>query len=1147
MELFITKQNTSQAGYRKLFERTKANDSPECNHVFLTPDRFTVSVERDLIRYCFPGGYARADVMSFTRFAIKTVGKSINKCLSKEGTVLLLRKVLRNCSGDLKLYKNVVGYDFAKELFAAIASLRSAGIDPNTLETKDDFKKITGALGDKLHDVVLIEKAYEKELEGHYTDTVTRIDELEAHLKNADLSHTHFYVMGFFIYSEQQMRILETLAEKAASLNLSVVEIPGCEACPGTAQVGKLIEWCRERGIAVKDDFAEEKGNDVAEDMDYLRKGIFNPSVKKEGIDAFAPSMLACEREDPACLKCREDKGEEATCCEKERCPFGTKDPADKKGLRVNAVVFREESPYEEILATAREINRLVRHEGYRYKDVAVVVNDENYLPILRETFDRCAIPNFIDVGYPVKDGLAARFVFALLEAAQFRNETAFYQLARHPYLKIPEEDAATFICYCRKNGVRFNRFASDFPPVASLKGKSEKKAKALRDERDVAESVRSKIKSIVDKIVETIAKKETTAKSYGNILIELLNGADADEATKNFFASQDDRMIAAAKREPVKKLLEEFALLDGEEEFAVDDYASTLAAALADMRTSVRPDFCDAVFVGNTEESRFNGVKAAFFLGCTDDNFPKKTGDGLIFTAFDYEGILKAFNGDTKEDKEGQKKRKTILFPSPIERNALERFVLRDILSKISHRAYFGCAESALDGSKQSFGDGLNEIVYLTGLEGKRLASYYSLTPQNALLYRLVNKDNAKYEYYCGDLKDATDAVREWLGIKEETSQPKEDLSVPFKTDAQGRKTISVSRLETYFTCPYRYYMRYVLGVDQEEDNTLRQNVVGTIVHDVLCAFFIKYAPSFDPKRDYSTEIKETIEAVFKKEEYDAFRSDDMSRHRLEELKKECGNILRTLVENQRHSEFRPVAFEMSFGDDRKKGDDKTIFLNTQNDTFKVTGTVDRVDECGDQVVIIDYKTGSVKSGLKYVRYGIKIQLYVYLQYFVNLGKKPAGVFYMPIKGTNVKGGRSYAMEGQIKNDFGVYRALDRRVDDADETVCTSFSSATIAKKASYTAKRKGWDISQNSGGLMSDKGFSAVLKYVRALSEKALTEITEGYFERKPFSEGDCETCPYARCCGKVPQRASEVVKKEDVFIEAMKKVDEEEGKDE
>ena len=1130
MALYITKQNTSQAGYKKLFERTKENDSPEYNHVFLTPDRFTVSVERDLVKHCFPDGFARADVMSFTRFAIKTLGKGQEKCLSKEGTVILLRKVLRQHANQLRRYKNVVGYDFAKELFAAIASLRTAGMKT------DDIMKVAenvgGTLGDKLHDIALIEKGYEEELAaGKFSDTVTRIDELASVLNKIDLSHTHFYTMGFFVYSKQQRNVLQILAKRAASLNLSVVEIPGCAACPGSDQIESLIKFCKDNGIAVEDDFDEEKENAVDPGMDYVRKGIFNPNCKVRE-DIVVKRILSCEREDSACSECRKQNGEDATFCDKTRCPFNEtgKKPEKKAGLPVNAVVFREESPYEEILATAREINRLVRKEGYRYKDVAVVVNDENYLPILRETFDRCDVPNFIDVGYPVKDGLAARFVFSLLEAAEYRNETAFYRLARHPYLKVSEEDAEAFIRYCRKYGVRYGRFERSFSEDVLRKEIDKDKEKAKQKEREQAEKVREAVMFFVKEI-----EKKGTAAYYGEKLKEFLFRKEATEATQEHFASDDDRKIAAAKREPVKKLLEEFALLAGDEVFDVYGYASTLAAALADMRIALRPDFCDAVFVGNTEESRFDGVKAAFFLGCTDDNFPKKTGDGLIFSAFDNEAM---------------RKKEMEIFPSPIERNALERFVLRDILSKISDRAYFGSSESALDGSKQSPGDGMSEIVYLTGLQPKRLASYYSLTPQNALLYRLVNDKNALYEYHCGDLKDATDAVRERLikvGKLNEPSRTKEVFSVPFKIDKKGRKTISVSKLETYFTCPYRYYMRYVLGVDQEEDNSLRQNIVGSIVHDVLCGFFEEYASSFDPKRDYSSEIKSTIEAVFSKDEYDAFRADPMAKHRLEELKKECENILNELVENQRYSEFRPVLLEASFGDDRATGEDKNLFLNTQNDTFKVDGKVDRVDEYNDQVVIVDYKTGGVKSGLKYVRYGIKIQLYIYLQYFVNQGKKPAGVFYLPIRGTNVKGGRSYAMEGQIKNDFEVYRALDKRVDAADETVCTSFSSATIAKKASYTAKRKGWDISQNSGGLMSDEGFSAVLKYVRALSEQALTEITEGYFERKPFSEGDCGYCPYARCCGKVPHRVSEVVKKEDVFIEAMKKPDAEEGKDE
>ena len=151
MKLFIARGTTSQAAYERLFDRVKENDGPDVFHVFLVPDRYTVGVERDLVKNCFPNGYAHADVVSFSRFAVKNV-KNGKDCLSKEGTVVLLRKVLQRT--ETKYYKKLYGYGFAKELFAAIASLRTAGITVEDILA--EAEKTEGVLGEKhLHAVIL--------------------------------------------------------------------------------------------------------------------------------------------------------------------------------------------------------------------------------------------------------------------------------------------------------------------------------------------------------------------------------------------------------------------------------------------------------------------------------------------------------------------------------------------------------------------------------------------------------------------------------------------------------------------------------------------------------------------------------------------------------------------------------------------------------------------------------------------------------------------------------------------------------------------------------------------------------------------------------------------------------------------------------
>ena len=96
--------------------------------------------------------------------------------------------------------------------------------------------------------------------------------------------------------------------------------------------------------------------------------------------------------------------------------------------------------------------------------------------------------------------------------------------------------------------------------------------------------------------------------------------------------------------------------------------------------------------------------------------------------------------------------------------------------------------------------------------------------------------------------------------------------------------------------------------------------------------------------------------------------------------LKKEIKNVLKTLIEDNKKTEFKPSEFEYSFG---FKNDEKRLIIKTKGGNYDVRGKIDRVDFCGDLVRIIDYKTG-VTSNFESVSKlfgGNKLQLYLYLQ----------------------------------------------------------------------------------------------------------------------------------------------------------------------
>ena len=201
------------------------------------------------------------------------------------------------------------------------------------------------------------------------------------------------------------------------------------------------------------------------------------------------------------------------------------------------------------------------------------------------------------------------------------------------------------------------------------------------------------------------------------------------------------------------------------------------------------------------------------FVIGAGDGFFPIKTGDGIIFTS---------------ADNENMKRINLSVFPTPTEKNRLEKFVTAESITKPSDRLYVGCAFTDLSGEVQTEGEGFKELRFITGITPTTLEKYRNFSDEELLLYRLVNPKNAYREYVSGRVPaEYAVAVGQYLTEKNllkhnlpaDTSFVFENC---FAEDEQGRKITSVSQLESYFACPFRHFLKRGLLIQPDDDGQL-------------------------------------------------------------------------------------------------------------------------------------------------------------------------------------------------------------------------------------------------------------------------------------------------------------------------------------
>jgi len=204
--------------------------------------------------------------------------------------------------------------------------------------------------------------------------------------------------------------------------------------------------------------------------------------------------------------------------------------------------------------------------------------------------------------------------------------------------------------------------------------------------------------------------------------------------------------------------------------------------------------------------------------------------------------------------------------------------------------------------------------------------------------------------------------------------------------------QVLSATRLETYASCPFRYYLSEILNLKKvpspEEIRRIEPLDRGTLLHKILHDFYRQAAAEIHLplKPDRLAAAWKIMERVARR----AFSEEeakggtglallwDLDRRSLLEdlrtfLKKEAG-----FDEN-----FVPENFEIQFGFERRQDptlrpallmDDKTVVF--------LRGRIDRVDRSagGDRLRVIDYKSGKIRGEEDGFGGGTSLQLPLYL-----------------------------------------------------------------------------------------------------------------------------------------------------------------------
>jgi ATP-dependent helicase/nuclease subunit B len=262
--------------------------------------------------------------------------------------------------------------------------------------------------------------------------------------------------------------------------------------------------------------------------------------------------------------------------------------------------------------------------------------------------------------------------------------------------------------------------------------------------------------------------------------------------------------------------------------------------------------------------------------------------------------------------------------------------------------------------------------------------------------------------------------------------------------------KQYSISQLEMYAKCPFKFFVERVLGIQKVEEPTedIEAVELGRILHSVLYEFYTKIrdekivlAGSDEKTFD---KVKEIIFNIAEKEiERTAFKS-PLAFFEKEKILGIGGNkeesILNRFLEEERKDEsgYKPEYFEVSFGRLKDDGSDKILSSKDaiQIEKINLRGKIDRIEisEEASAFNIVDYKLGGAKPSFKELKDGISLQLPVYFFAAKELLNKKFGKNFFPNE--MIIYSLKYSLDSFGKDIVSLSRRKDEEIKTIDQLI---------------------------------------------------------------------------------------------------------------
>ncbi len=1051
--------------------------------ILLVPEQSAFARDRDILLRFGAKAVSSMLICGFSRFAttlLQDAGRPVKPQVDAAGRAVLMSLAVENAAGENRLYSAHAGREkLMQNLLAARDELRQYGLTPSDLSQAAE--RIGGeSLRRKTTELALIFAAYDALVGKRFSDKSDNINMLTDLLKEQNLlENAVVFVDGFRGFTEQQFCCMEQVLRQCPCVTVFLCTEKNAAEDGAFSHAERarrrLHTAAQKSNTNIKEIYIEDKDAQQAA-LSYLREALFNPYADEYN-----------EKTDAVTLVTASDKYAECDFC-------------------------------------ASEAARLLREEGYRARDIAVIERQAgSYSKSIAAAFRRHGVPCFEDMRRPLGEFPLVRLATAACEAAGSRMQTETLMKALKTGLAdLHVQEVAQLEAYARLWQIDGEGWKKEF--TGHPRGFGKEMEDADREKLSALESLRKRAILPILQLRKELdgADGRTACEAVYKYLLRV----KADERLRAFAQKLDKNGDSAAAIEMgriwdvLMELLDALQEAIGPHTPGAQRFAQLLQIMISSAELGDIPDGIDEVAVGDAVRMRLQDAKAVFVVGVNDGVFPAVQSDGGIFT---------------QSEKAQLREIDLLLGESPEHACAEERLLAYSVLTAASERLYVSFCEADLHAKTQHRSDLVQtlEKIYpqcrrvntsvLTVLD--KIASpqtafeaaaeqFTENTPLSASLTAFV-KEKEGYS----DRLLAVERAAAGRKFAFEDSQTAKKLF--------GEKLhLSPTKIETYHKCSFAYFCRYGLKLEPPFAAKLDPSNRGLLIHEVL-------EKLLDANRDGAllrltdSQLREQIHALCEdyiercmggkanmplRLQWQLDRAEQTAFEIAQRLRAEFGTSL-----------FVTKDVELSV---REDGIVAPFVVKTPDGGIvQVTGMIDRVDVMEDEgksyVRVVDYKTGGKNFKLSDVNAGLNMQMLLYLMCLWDNAKDrygdgdivPAGILYVPAKTGSLTLPRNATLDEiekqKIKNGRmnGLVLAEKNVILGMDSTGAGVYINAEIDKKGEL------------KGSIASLDEFVRIHEKIESILCEMHSDLRNGSVYALPVESTNykdiCRYCDYADVC--------------------------------